>query len=221
LAVTVRDASLVVEAVFEDRDVKRALFAEIAPLVGRDAVVATNTSSLSVTELGDGFPNPSRFAGLHFFYPAAVNKLVEIIAGAATDRAVIAELERFTYLVRKIPIGTADRAGFCVNRFFVPYLNEASRMAEENVASLATIEEVGRELFGATLGPFELMNVTGIAIAFHAETSLAASFDGAYAPARLLEEQFRGGRPWSWRETTVEPEKKAAVRDRFLGQTIG
>ena len=221
LAETVREASLVVEAVFEDRDVKHALFAEIAPLVGREAVVATNTSSLSVTELSEGFPNPSRFAGLHFFYPAAVNKLVEIIAGAATDPAVVAELERFAYLTRKIPIGTADRAGFCVNRFFVPYLNEAARMAEENVASLATIEEVGRELSGATLGPFELMNVTGIAIAFHAETSLYRAFGPAYAPSHLLESQFRANRPWGWKETEVEPSKKTAVRERFLGLTIG
>ena len=221
LAETVREASLVIEAVFEDRDVKRALFAEIAPLVGRDAAVATNTSSLSVTELSEGFPNPSRFAGLHFFYPAAVNKLVEIITGAATDPAVVAELERFAYLVRKIPIGTADRAGFCVNRFFVPYLNEAARMAEENVASLATIEEVGRELFGATLGPFELMNVTGVAIAFHAETSLYRAFGPAYAPSQLLESQFRTNRPWAWKETEVEPSKKTAVRERFLGLTIG
>jgi enoyl-CoA hydratase / 3-hydroxyacyl-CoA dehydrogenase len=221
LSETVRDASLVVEAVFEDRDVKRALFAEVAPLVGRDAVVATNTSSLSVTELGDGFPNPSRFAGLHFFYPAAVNKLIEIIAGTNTDPAVVSELERFAYLLRKIPIRTADRAGFCVNRYFVPYLNEAARMAEEEVASLATIEEVGRELFGATLGPFELMNVTGVAIAFHAETSLYRAFGPAYAPSKRLESQFRASQPWRWKETEVEPAKKAAVRERFLGLTIG
>jgi len=174
-----------------------------------------------VTELGAPFPNPGRFAGLHFFYPAAVNKLLEIIAGAATDRATLAELERFAYLIQKIPIETADRAGFCVNRFFVPYLNEAARMAEENVASLATIEEVGRELFGATLGPFELMNVTGIAIAFHAETSLYRAFGPAYVPSKLLESQFRANQPWRWKETEVEPSKKAAVRERFLGLTIG
>ncbi|MGP8075635.1 MAG: 3-hydroxyacyl-CoA dehydrogenase/enoyl-CoA hydratase family protein [Thermoplasmata archaeon] len=221
LAETVREAALVIEAVFEDRDVKRMLLAEVAPLVGRNTVVATNTSSLSVTELADGFPNPGRFAGLHFFYPAAVNKLVEIIAGAATEPAIVAELERFSYLVRKIPISTADRAGFCVNRYFVPYLNEAARLAEENVASLATIEEVGRELFGATLGPFELMNVTGIAIAFHAETSLYRAFGPAYAPSALLESQFRSNLPWAWKTTEVEPSKKAAVRERYLGLTIG
>lgn len=221
LAETVRDVSLVIEAVFEDREVKRTLFAELSPLLGRDVVVATNTSSLSVTDLAEGLPNPGRFAGLHFFYPASVNKLLEIIAGRATDRETMAALERFAYVIRKIPIETADRAGFCVNRFFVPYLNEATRLAEESVASLATIEEVGRDLFGATLGPFELMNVTGIPIAFHAETSLYRAFGPAYAPSKLLETQFRSNQPWPWKDSEVEPTKRAAVRERFLGLTIG
>src|SRR5580658_377019 len=214
-------AALVIEAVFEEESVKRALFAQVAPLVGPDTIVATNTSSLSVSALAEGFPHPARFAGLHFFFPAAINKLVEIIGGSATDRATLVELERFCYLLRKIPIETLDRAGFCVNRFFVPYLNEATRLAEEEVASLATIEEVGRELFGATLGPFELMNVTGVTIAFHAESSLYRAFGPAYAPSKLLEEQFRSGKPWAWKETSVEPAKKAAVRERLLGLTIG
>ncbi len=221
LASTVEGASLVIEAVFEELAVKRSLFSEIAPLVGPGAIVATNTSSLSVTTLAEGFPRPERFAGLHFFYPAAINKLVEIIGGAATDPATLRELERFCYLIRKVPIETADRAGFCVNRYFVPYLNESARLAEEGIASLATIEEVGREIFGASLGPFELMNVTGIPIAFHAETSLFHAFGPAYAPAKRLEEQFSKGVPWAWKEAAVEPEKKAAVRERLLGLTIG
>ena len=186
----VRGAALVIEAVFEDVAVKRAAFADIAAHVGADVIVATNTSSLQVTELAKGFPHLERFAGLHFFYPAAINKLVEVIGGEATAPATRRELERFCYLLKKIPIDTADRAGFCVNRYFVPYLNEATRLAEEGVANLATIEEVGRELFGATLGPFELMNVTGIPIAFHAETSLYQAYGPAYAPSKLLEEQF-------------------------------
>ena len=217
----VEGAGLVIEAVFEDEDVKRDLFAGIAPYVGPATIVATNTSSLSVSTLARGFPRPGRFAGLHFFYPAAINRLVEVIAGEGTDAATVQQLERFGYLLRKIPIATADRAGFCVNRFFVPYLNEATRLAEEAVASLATIEEVGRELFGATLGPFELMNVTGIPIAFHSESSLYRAFGPAYAPSKLLESQFRAGQPWPWKETALEPEKVAAVRDRLLGLTVG
>ena len=221
LADAVRDARLVVEAVFEDEAVKRSLFAELGPIVSPETIVATNTSSFSVTTLGEGFPTPGRFAGLHFFFPAAINKLVEIVGGRATSRATLQELERFCYVLRKIPIETRDSAGFCVNRYFVPFLNEAARLAEEEVASLATIEEVGRELFGATLGPFELMNVTGVPIAFHAETSLFRAFGPAYAPSRLLESQFRSGSPWPWKETNVEPEKKGAVRERLLGLTIG
>ncbi len=217
----VRGAGVVIEAVFEEMTVKRAVFQELAPLVGPDVVVATNTSSLSVTELGRGFPHPGRFAGLHFFYPAAINKLVEIIAGAETDPGTTAELERFCFLLRKIPITTADRAGFCVNRYFVPYLNEAARLLEEGVASAATIEEVGRETMGATLGPFELMNVTGIPIAHHSQTSLYQAFGPAYAPSKRLEEQFRAGTPWDWKSTAVEPERKGVVRSRFLGLTIG
>jgi enoyl-CoA hydratase / 3-hydroxyacyl-CoA dehydrogenase len=217
----VRGAALVIEAVFEEVPVKRAVFEQMAPFVGPETIVATNTSSLSVTELGKGFPTPSRFAGLHFFYPAAINKLVEIIPGADTDPATTAELERFCFLLRKIPITTADRAGFCVNRFFVPYLNEAARMAEEGVASLSTIEEAGRETMGSSLGPFELMNLTGIPIAFHSQSSLHRAFGPAYAPAKRLEEQFRSGALWDWKSPPVEPEKKGAVRARFLGLTIG
>ncbi len=215
------DATLVIEAVFEELDVKRAVFSEVARLVGPETVVATNTSSLRVADLAEGFPHPGRFAGLHFFYPAAINKLVEVIRGPTTEEATVRELIRFCYLLRKVPIQTADTAGFCVNRYFVPYLNEATRLAEEGVASLATIEEVGREMFGATLGPFELMNVTGIPIAFHAETSLNRAFGPAYAPTQRLEEQFRSGKLWPWKETSVEPDRKAAVRARLLGLTIG
>jgi enoyl-CoA hydratase / 3-hydroxyacyl-CoA dehydrogenase len=221
LARAVDGAALVIEAVFEEELVKHALFAEVAPLVDPTTLVVTNTSSFSVTALARGFPEPGRFAGLHFFYPAAINRLVEVVGGEATDPVTRATLVAFSEALGKLPIETADTAGFCVNRYFVPYLNEAARMAEEEFASLATIEEVGRELFGATLGPFELMNVTGIPIAFHAQTTLAAAFGPAYAPARLLEEQFRAGKPWLWKETAVDADRKTAVRERLLGLTIG
>lgn len=221
LGEAVSESSWVIEAVFEELAVKRAVFQQLALLVGPQTIVATNTSSLSVTTLAEGFPHPERFVGLHFFFPAAVNKLVEVIPGSATDAATVDAAERLSYQLRKVPIRTLDRAGFAVNRFFVPYLNEAARLAEEGVASMATIEEVGRELFGATLGPFELMNVTGIPIAFHAQTSLAAAFGDAYAPSKLLEQQFRSGQPWPWKASAVQPERKSAVGERLLGLTIG
>ncbi|MCI4318067.1 MAG: 3-hydroxyacyl-CoA dehydrogenase NAD-binding domain-containing protein, partial [Thermoplasmata archaeon] len=221
LATAVRDAALVIEAVFEEEAVKRELFRELAPHIRPDAIVATNTSSLSVTRLAEGFPDPSRFAGLHFFFPAAVNKLLEVIGGSETDEATLRRLEEFGYRLRKVPIRVKDAAGFAVNRYFVPYLNEAARMAGEGTASLATIEEVGRELFGATLGPFELMNVTGIPIAHHSMGSLEKVFGRAYAPSEGLRRQFEKGQPWAWRDTVVEPEKKGIVRDKFLGIVLG
>jgi len=174
-----------------------------------------------VSALGRAFPDPARFAGLHFFYPAAINRLVEVISGESTEPATRQSLVEFAQRLGKFPIEAADRAGFCVNRFFVPYLNEAARIAEEGEATPATIEEVGRELFGASLGPFELMNLTGIPIAFHAQTSLHEAFGPSYIPSKLLEEQFRQGALWPWKETAVEPEKKTAVRERLLGLTIG
>ena len=221
LSAAVAGAALVIEAVFEEEAVKQALFREVAGLVGPDVIVATNTSSLSVTRLAASFPEPGRFAGLHFFFPAAINKLLEVIGGEATRPEVVDELERFGYRLRKIPIRVRDRAGFAVNRFFVPYLNEATRIHEEGIASLATIEEVGRELFGATLGPFELMNVTGIPIAYHSMGSLEAAFGPAYRASQALKRQFEANRPWAWKETTVEPERTGAVRDRFLGLVLG
>jgi enoyl-CoA hydratase / 3-hydroxyacyl-CoA dehydrogenase len=221
ISTAVREAALVIEAVFEEEAVKRGVFREVAEHVPATAIVATNTSSLSVTRLAEGFPDPGRFAGLHFFFPAAVNKLLEVVGGSDTDPETLRRLEEFGYRIKKVPIRVQDAAGFAVNRYFVPYLNEAARMAGDNVASLATIEEVGRELFGTTLGPFELMNVTGIPIAHHSMGSLEKAFGRAYAPSSGLVQQFEKGQPWAWRDTVVEPEKKGIVRDKFLGLVLG
>ncbi|MCI4355478.1 MAG: 3-hydroxyacyl-CoA dehydrogenase family protein, partial [Thermoplasmata archaeon] len=221
LAAATRDAVLVIEAVFEEESVKRALFEELAPLVGPATIVATNTSSLSVSRLAKGFPSPGRFAGLHFFYPAPINKLLEIVGGDATDPSTLTKLEAFGYRLKKIPIFVRDAAGFAVNRFFVPFMNEATRMAQEGLASLPTIEQVGREVTGSANGPFEVMNLTGIPISHHSMQSLEAAFGPAYDPSDLLAEQTKLGSPWAWRDGQVEPERAPAVRARFEGVLIG
>jgi len=214
-------ARLVVEAVFEEENVKRTLFDQLAALIPDDTIVATNTSSLSVTRLQEPFPHPERFAGLHFFFPAAINRLVEVVGGARTAEPTVSTLEAVSFGLKKIPIRTADRAGFAVNRFFVPYLNEATRLAEEEVANMATIEEVGRALFGTKLGPFELMNQTGIPIAYHAMGSLERAFGAAYAPTALLKRQFQTGAAWPWKESSPDPARAQAVRERFRGLVFG
>ncbi|MCI4348047.1 MAG: enoyl-CoA hydratase-related protein [Thermoplasmata archaeon] len=221
LSAVASEARLIVEAVFEEEKIKRALFEQLASLVSDDTIVATNTSSLSVTRLQEPFPNPERFAGLHFFFPAAINRLVEVVGGARTAESTVSALETVSYRLKKIPIRTADRSGFAVNRFFVPYLNEATRLAEEEVANLATIEFAGRELFGTTLGPFELMNQTGVTIAYHSMSSLERAFGPAYAPTPLLKRQFESSATWPWKESSVEPDRVAAVRDRLQGLVFG
>lgn len=221
LGEALRDASLVIEAVFEEETVKRQLFDAVAGLVGPTTIVATNTSSLRVSRLAEPFPSPERFAGLHFFFPAAVNKLLEVVGGSATSEATIASLTRFGYRLRKIPIRVQDAAGFAVNRFFVPYLNEATRLLEEDVASIGTIEAAGREFTQTSLGPFELMNVTGTTIAYHSTGSLGAAFGPAYAPSTRLEEQFRRGEPWEWKSSPVDEAAKLAARARFEGLVFG
>jgi enoyl-CoA hydratase/3-hydroxyacyl-CoA dehydrogenase len=217
----VQGSRLVVEAVFEEESVKAALFRELAPLVAEETIVATNTSSLSVTRLGKDFPHPGRFAGLHFFYPAAINQLLEIVGGDATSPHVLSTLTELGYRLKKIPITVKDSAGFVVNRFFVPFVNEAVRMAQEGLASLPTIEEVGREVTGASNGPFEVMNLTGIPISAHSMESLETAFGPAYDPADLLLEQAKAGQPWAWRDGQVEPDRKAAVQSRFEGLLVG
>ncbi len=215
-------ARLVIEAVFEEEKVKRPLFTDVVAQVSADCLVATNTSSLSVSKLFEDFPNPERFAGLHFFYPAAINKLVEVIGGRSTSARTLEVLDRFSYALRKIPIRVEDRAGFCVNRFFVPFLNESVRLLEEGVANLSTIEQTANELLGTGMGPFQLMNVTGVTIAYHSMGSLHAAFGEFYAPAKLLETQHKNAARWDTAAGgDFQPEKKEAVRHRLLGAVLG
>ena len=235
VAEAVKDADLVIEAVFEDAKVKKEVFAEAARHAKPNAIFATNTSSLSVTELAAASGRPTRFAGLHFFFPAAVNKLVEVVAGRETDAAVVGELMAVSRAIGKVPIQTADAYGFAVNRFFVPWVNEAVRILEEGVADVPTIEAAAKDAFGITMGPFELMNVTGVPISLHAETTLYHGFGEAYKPAALLEKQVASGKNWDLAAVdassprpgrsdaagTPDAAKAQAVKDRLYGVAFG
>lgn len=216
----VQDADLVIEAVFEDLKVKKDVFAEASKHAKPGAIFATNTSSLSVSDIAKATDRPERFAGLHFFFPAAVNKLVEVVAGDRTDAKVTDELVKVSRAIGKVPIPTADAYGFAVNRFFVPFVNESVRILEEGVANVPTIEVAAKEAFGISMGPFELMNVTGVPISLHAETTLHHGFGEAYKPAALLEKQVASGQNW---DLTGEPEpaKAEAVKERLLGVCFG
>ena len=212
---------LVIEAVFEEEKVKRPLFESVVPKVPRDTLVVSNTSSLSIASLFDGLEGSERFAGLHFFYPAAVNRLVEIVSGPGTSPGALDALTDFCYALRKVPVRVKDSAGFCVNRFFVPYLNESVRLLEEGIADIPTIEAAANETFGTRLGPFELMNVTGVTIAFHSESSLARSFGPFYEPANLLRERHERKERWEISGTPGSMADREVVSQRLLGAVMG
>ncbi len=212
----VSDADLVVEAVFEDLAVKREVFGRLGEVCRADAILATNTSSLSVTELAGPVPEPGRVLGLHYFYPPVKNRLVEVVAGEATSPEAFRVAWALQERIGKTPIRSADRAGFIVNRFFVPWANEAVRLLEEGVADVPTIEEAAKRTFGIPVGPFQLMNLTGVPIALHAARTLGGAFGPLYAPARRLEEQVRSGQPWPL-EGSPDPSRFDSVSERLQG----
>jgi len=190
------DVDLVVEAVFEDIDVKRRVFRRLDEVCRPDAILATNTSSFSVTELAAATTRPERVVGLHYFYHPAKNGLVEVVSGTVTDPGAYRRAWRLQEALGKTPIASRDSYGFIVNRFFLPWLNEAVRMLDEGVAHTATIDEAAKQAFGIGMGPFELMNVTGVPIAFHTATTLGRAFGPMYESPALLRAQTESGQPW-------------------------
>ncbi|MFD3550764.1 3-hydroxyacyl-CoA dehydrogenase [Streptomyces goshikiensis] len=155
------DAALVIEAVVEDVTVKRALFAALEEVVSPDALLATNTSSLSVTELAAGLAHPGRFLGLHFFNPAPLLPLVEVVSGFATDAAAADRAHATVLGWGKTPVRCADTPGFIVNRIARPFYAEAFSVYEERGADPATIDAVLRESGGFKMGPFQLTDLIG------------------------------------------------------------
>ncbi|WP_405711112.1 3-hydroxyacyl-CoA dehydrogenase [Streptomyces xanthophaeus] len=155
------DAALVIEAVVENVTVKQALFAALEEVVAPDALLATNTSSLSVTELAGGLARPGRFLGLHFFNPAPLLPLVEVVSGFATDPAAAERAYRTVLGWGKTPVRCADTPGFIVNRIARPFYAEAFSVYEEQGADPATIDAVLRECGGFKMGPFALTDLIG------------------------------------------------------------
>jgi enoyl-CoA hydratase/3-hydroxyacyl-CoA dehydrogenase len=209
-------ADLVVEAVFEDLGVKRDVFARLGRVCRADAVLATNTSSFAVAELAAAAARPERVLGLHYFYHPAKNRLVEVVPGPATDPRLLRAAWALQERLGKTPIASADSPGFIVNRYFVPWLNEATRLLEEGAGDIPTIEAAARATFGAGLGPFELMNVTGVPIALHAAATLGEAFGPFYAPTERLRRQVESGAAWPL-DGTPDPGAQAALGDRLLG----
>ncbi|MFC8268110.1 3-hydroxyacyl-CoA dehydrogenase [Streptomyces cinereoruber] len=193
------DAALVVEAIVEDPAVKRRLFADLEEVVAGDAVLATNTSSLSVTAIAGGLRLPGRFVGLHFFNPAPLLPLVEVVSGFATDPDVATRAYETVKGWGKTPVRCADTPGFIVNRVARPFYAEALRVYEEGGADPATIDAALRESGGFRMGPFELTDLIGQDVNEAVTRSVWDSFhqDPKFTPSlaqRRLVESGRLGR---------------------------
>ena len=175
---------LVIEAVVERMDVKKTVLAETEGQVGEDAVLTSNTSSLSITEMAGALQRPDRFAGMHFFNPVHRMPLVEVIRGEASSDEAVATVFDLTLRLGKTPVVVKDGPGFLVNRILTPYLNEAGYLLAEG-ASIAEVDEALLE-FGMPMGPFRLLDEVGLDIARHAGATMHDAFGERLAPAPAL-----------------------------------
>ncbi len=160
------DTGLVIEAIAENLELKQDVFQDVEKIVAPDCILATNTSSLSITELATALDRPERFVGIHFFNPAPLMELTEIVSGLATDPKIIATVAATAKAWNKTPVHARSTPGFIVNRVARPFYAEALRLLSERAADPATIDELVRESGGFRMGPFELMDLVGNDINF-------------------------------------------------------
>ena len=217
-----KDTDLIIEAVFEDFDIKNAVFATLDEVCDEHTILASNTSSLSVNALAEATGRPDRFVGLHFFYHPAKNRLIEIIPAETTSKQSLDAVEQYCKAMGKVVIICKDRPGFVVNRFFVPWLNEACLLLQEGVASAAAIDAVAETAFRIGMGPFALMNLTGPPIALHSTDYLAEQLHcPRYTGADNLRKMVSDGEMWDIGEDTVcSDEAAATIRQRLMGQVF-
>ena len=221
------DVGLALEAIVERLDAKKALFGALETVVSDDAILATNTSSLPVAAIGSGCKRPERVVGVHFFNPAPVMPLVEIVPSLATAPEIVATARALVDSWKKTTVLTSDTPGFIVNRVARPFYGESIRMYEEGIADVATIDWAMKTLGGFRMGPFELMDFIGHDVNFVVTRSVfeGLSFDPRYRPSvtqqRLLEAGWLGRKSgrgfYDYRPGATTPPPN---EDRALGQQI-
>ena len=189
------DADVVVEAAPESLELKRELFARVAEVVREDCVLASNTSSLSVTEIAAGVPGPERVVGMHFFNPAPVMKLVEVVAGERSGEAALETTRELGRAMGRRVIDAADGPGFLVNRCGRPFGLEALRLVQEGLATHEQVDRVCRLGGGFRMGPFELMDLVGVDVGFEVSKSFYAQSFGEprWRPSMLAARKVASG----------------------------
>lgn len=218
---------LVVEAIVEKLDVKKAVFNEVERVVPTDCIIATNTSSLSVTSIAAACNQPERVLGLHFFNPAPLMALVEVIPAIQTDASLVPQVTALMHNWGKLPVQAKDTPGFIVNRVARPFYGEALRILEEGIADMATIDWAMTELAGFKMGPFTLMDYIGHDVNYVVTDTVFQSFfyDPRYKPSfsqkRLLEAGWLGRKTgrgfYNYNAGTTMPEP---TKNMHLGERI-
>ena len=223
----ISNSNLVIEAIVENMEIKQILFSQMESLVSDDCILATNTSSLSVAGIASVCNNPSRIMGIHFFNPAPLMKLVEVIPTNETDGDLLKEVKSILEGWGKTVVTAKDTPGFIVNRVARPFYGEALKIYEEGIADFATIDWAMKEFRGFLMGPFELMDNIGIDVNYSATKAVydGTNHDPRYKPSatqkKLMDEGLLGRKSgkgyFDYSENAVNPEPQ---KNEELGRKI-
>ncbi|MDH4136087.1 MAG: 3-hydroxyacyl-CoA dehydrogenase [Anaerolineae bacterium] len=186
------DVDIVIEAVPENMKIKQQVLAELDEVCPAETIFASNTSALSIQEMGSATQRPHKVVGLHFFSPAHLMKLVEVVRSPDTGQETVDDVVQFSEELRKIPVVVKECPGFLVNRILVPYLFEAILSLQEGAATASEIDSAMTE-FGWPMGPFTLMDMIGVGVAYHTAVYMASQKEGVPVPP-LLEKLYQAGR---------------------------
>lgn len=191
-----KDVDVVIEAVIEDLELKKEVFSQLDEIVKEDVILATNTSSMSITEIAAATKRPDRVAGMHFFNPAQLMKLVEIVRGFETSDETVTALKALSAQLNKEVVEVKkDTPGFIVNRIMIPQFIEAIRLLEEGVASVEDIDKAVKFGLNYPMGPFELQDYAGVDIGYYVMEYFKDEFnDSRFAPPLLMKQMMRAGR---------------------------
>ena len=194
------DCDIVIEAIIENVEEKKKMYSSIDGIVKKDAIFASNTSSISITELLTSTKRPERFVGLHFFNPVPLMKLVEVVRTIATADAVYQTAYEFAKKLAKVPVRTSDKTGFIVNRLLVPYMLDAIRAYEEGVGSIEDIDNAMKLGCGYPMGPFALLDFVGLDTTYYITHVMYEEFkERRFASPPLLKRLVMAG--WYGRKT--------------------
>ncbi|RQO33141.1 3-hydroxybutyryl-CoA dehydrogenase [Chryseobacterium sp. KBW03] len=222
-----KDCELVIEAIIENKDIKTKVFTELETYVSESCVISSNTSSISITSLGAELKKPERFIGIHFFNPAPLMPLVEVISSLLTEKTLAEKIYNLMKEWGKMPVIAKDIPGFIVNRIARPYYGEGLRIVEENIATPEQVDDAMKTLGNFKMGPFELMDLIGVDVNFAVTTTVYKDYfyDPKYKPSllqqRMSEAKLHGRKTGKgFYDYSEGAEKPVAQKDDALYQQI-